>query len=247
MPSTTQDPTPSPTPLPTPSPTPTPPPFSNDTNNCYPYPILSSVDLTNWGLMLCQQVCSYWCWATTVSECVQYLLGKSTGSCALNECYQANILLKLNGGNGQCCVNGGCNLFGCNVGAQPAQVPQVLLQNGLRSTLLYRALTEYEIKVELSQYRPIIMGFTDFSSGHVVLLYGFTSTGKYLVSDPWPQTVGGAGLRGAYTYQQIQTYAGKPWTLSVLQMVPDMRCIPSGTWLVKAPYIFIAFVIFCLS
>jgi hypothetical protein len=165
---------------------------------------------------------------------VQWLTGRSTGSCAIDECMQANILLRLNGGNGNCCVYGGCNIQGCNVGAQPEQVPQVLLQNGLRSVLLYRALSEAEIKTELSQYRPIIMGFTSFGSGHVVLMYGFdSSTGRYFVSDPWPSTVGGAGLRGSYTYNQIQTYNGKPWTLSIVHTVPDLRCTPSGVGLLQ--------------
>eukprot|EP00027_Filamoeba_sp_ATCC50430_P000700 CAMPEP_0168548210 /NCGR_PEP_ID=MMETSP0413-20121227/4440_1 /TAXON_ID=136452 /ORGANISM="Filamoeba nolandi, Strain NC-AS-23-1" /LENGTH=157 /DNA_ID=CAMNT_0008578499 /DNA_START=334 /DNA_END=807 /DNA_ORIENTATION=+ len=121
-----------------------------------------------------------------------------------------------------CCYYG---CYGsCNSAAQPQQMASILGSYGVSGWWKYGTLSESSLIAELSQERPLILGYSDLSGGHVVTLFGFDSTtGAFLVTDPAYLFNGGAPIFYV-TYQQLQYYAGKEWSITFYGMTTDGSC-----------------------
>ena len=187
---------------------------------CYPNPIRQSVDLSSNGMMLCQQMCTNWCWASTLQAVIQYIdPRRGTFSCGANECILASNLYTIRTGFSTNCCAFGC--YGaCNQGALFPEITRILLGIGISSTTYNRPLTEYELKMELSQNRPIMMRVKGGETDHALLIYGFNEPDIFYVSDPWPTSLGGIGLYRAFPYNSLMTYKGTAvWYQSFAQIV----------------------------
>jgi hypothetical protein len=114
----------------------------------------------------------------------QYLKpSTSTGSCAMNECELASDLVSnLNGYSINCCTLG-CSSSLCDISGFPNWDTFISAQFGIPATI-YGVLSETQIRQALSNNQPIIMCMQGSTSGHALMLYGYSSsTGLYYVSD----------------------------------------------------------------
>ncbi len=129
------------------------------------------------------QECEDWCWAAAISMISDYY-GRPASECGLATLRFGNMH--------QCCTGSACNLVPCNQPAGYRDVGRLLKQSaGIYSRFLPRPLTEQEIQLELSNGRPIIVGFSGVTSSHVAVVTGFergrgneASAAVYTVFDP---------------------------------------------------------------
>ncbi len=56
---------------------------------------------------------------------------------------------------------------------------------GIRSRAIPRALAFHELKSEIDQGRPLIIGYQGSFAGHVVVVYGYDSAGNIYIRDPY--------------------------------------------------------------
>lgn len=165
------------------------------------------------------QECSEHCWAT-VLEMVGRYYGQN-----LRECDLAGIRL---GNSNACCAPNSCANDSCNQPVSKEEFTLMLAQNlGLKSRFEWRALTEEELQIELSNGRPVIVGFEDGRRSHVALIIGFifvpdliTGTKAiYHLADPWRDI----GLVQR-TYDQINQGPSRdqpiPWSRTWYRLSP---------------------------
>jgi len=129
------------------------------------------------------QQCQQWCWAAVTS-----MVGAYYGA-YLQQCELAS--LKAGFTAPACCQYAACGYQPCDQPALPAEIDGVLGSVlGLYATRMSRGLDENELQIEISNGRPVIVGYTSSFSGHVVLVTGFSGQtddmrATYTVVDPY--------------------------------------------------------------
>ncbi len=92
------------------------------------------------------------------------------------------------------------------------------------------------LQLELSQLRPVILGYGDtpttstaggvLRGGQFLICHGFDpATQRYLVNDACAPSTSGLSR----TYEQLQTYANRSWTVSFYQLNYGGYCNPTPT------------------
>lgn len=127
------------------------------TLSCDQPPSSSPVQL---GISYAQQECDELCWAATISMVSQFF-GRPAAQCQLAS---AKVQM-MTGASYDCCFAGACGDPNCD---QPAtnQMMGTILGSalGIHGVQLDRALTELELQTELTNNRPVIVGYL----GHLV-------------------------------------------------------------------------------
>jgi hypothetical protein len=165
------------------------------------------------GVSPLPQLCSEWCWAS-VSTMVASYYGIGATECGLASIRNSQP-------PNACCFQNACQFSQCNTPAPPLVIESMLRDVlGIRGQSINNGLTERQVLTELSNGRPIIVGYLNSVSGHVVLVYGYVPNGNggfsYLVADPFygPFTVsynqlaygyvgGGTQWRWGYTAYRL--------------------------------------------
>lgn len=192
-------------------------------SSCFPINVPSNaIDLSSRGFQYCQQACPQWCWATVITM-VSNFIARRVSVCNLNECSVATFLANRMGFPVNCCFVG---CAGCNFPAQPNQISFVLQNVGVHGQFFQGPILESLLQLELANGRPLILGMTALTSGHVIVIYGYSCTALpcvYLVADPWPTS----GLR-SLSYSSLLTYGGSRWSFTWFGMAADSRCAVIG-------------------
>lgn len=112
------------------------------------------------------QQCQEWCWAATITMAAQYY------GVAVDECTLASI--KAGFQYPACCDYAACSYSACD---QPAPQPQMEYMLGtvlrIHGYALDASISESQIKTEISNGRPIIVGYLNSFAGHVVMVTGY--------------------------------------------------------------------------
>ena len=150
-------------------------------NSCKTEPSSSAIELS---IPYIGQECNELCWDASIDMVAQYY-GKN-----FRECDIASWLVGARTGvQHDCCYYGACNDPYCN---QPAQADEMaaVLSKGLSIHGIEQAqpLSEKQIQLELTNHRPIIVGFQGPFSGHAAVIVGYTPGNPviYHIHDPWP-------------------------------------------------------------
>lgn len=130
------------------------------------------------------QECTERCWAAVLTMVGRYY-GKN-----LQECDFAGIRSRSN-----CCTPNSCTDEACNQPASENQVGDMMNHDlSLLHNFTRRQLTESELQLELSNGRPVVIGFGQNDSAHIALVTGFIIVEQdgeerniYHLTDPWPQ------------------------------------------------------------
>lgn len=93
----------------------------------------------------------------------------------------------------------------------------ILGSRGMRGQWGLFVLSESALRLELSQGRPLILGYTAISGGHVVVIYGYTQSGQFLMADPW------GGVLYLKTYTQLATHGAQAWTMT-FHLMASVQC-----------------------
>lgn len=120
------------------------------------------------------QECTQWCWAATITMAGNYF-GQQFYGCELVSAYTGQA----------CCNYQACGYAACNQPAQPQGMSASLQWLGIQSQLSYQPLTASEMERELALGRPVIVGYQNSFSGHVVLVTGVSADGLFHVVDPY--------------------------------------------------------------
>ncbi len=150
------------------------------------------------------QQTNVWCWVAT-SEMVLNYYDRPTGQCVmLSNWYQAN-----------CCWNPGL----CQSGGTLEQIRTNLRYfGGLQASIAPRRLTLAEIKTEIDGGRPIIIAYSSFQAGHVVVIFGYSGNNLHIY-DPLYYNPGRADQAFVVPYGQSFSYGGaQTWTHSIYQI-----------------------------
>ncbi|MEW8342150.1 MAG: C39 family peptidase [Candidatus Thiodiazotropha taylori] len=111
-----------------------------------------------------------WCWAATIKMVSDYY-GHYIEQCTILSYWLGQ----------QCCLYP----YICDVTGSTGQIISTLNANNLHSQWMGSALTLGQLKTELSEGRPVIAGYRNSFSGHVVVIYGYTSRNEVLIYDPY--------------------------------------------------------------
>lgn len=111
-----------------------------------------------------KQECDDWCWAAVITMVADYY-GRETSECSLATLRLDNLF--------ECCVPSVCGSMPCNEPATHEDMSRILKDSGLWSRFYPRPLTEDELKLELSNGRPVIIGFNGVDASHVTVVTGF--------------------------------------------------------------------------
>lgn len=111
-----------------------------------------------------QQECDNWCWAAVISMISEYY-GRPKRECSIASLRLDNIF--------QCCADPVCGTSPCNEPATRQDFDKILAASGLHSSFYLRPLTEEELRLELSNGRPVIVAFNGVESSHVAIVFGF--------------------------------------------------------------------------
>lgn len=181
-----------------------------------------------------QQWCSQWCWAAVSTSISNYLGTQMTDSYGQSrparECYLASV----NGGFrdwSACCFAQACQSQGCNRPVAWSNMDDALAIVGLNGRVVQRPLTEQEIRHEIANGRPIVVGVQGTGIGHVAMITGYTPGNPFIyqLDDPWPYS-GMGSTRFQLTYRQILNGPDgqSPWFGSWYRLSgrPD-GCVPS--------------------
>lgn len=159
------------------------------------------------------QYCQQWCWAATITMVANYY-GIAAGECQLAS-YKAGFSQPV------CCNYAACGYQPCNQPAPQPQMEYILGQTlGIHGSALDSGISETAVRTELSNGRPIIVGYLNSFAGHVVVVsgYGPSAYGKatYHVIDPYNgifdvtydqlaygYMAGGVGWRWGYTLMHL--------------------------------------------
>lgn len=128
------------------------------------------------------QQCQEWCWAATTTMVANYY------GVAASQCGLASI--KAGFQYPACCDYAACSYQACDQPAPPNQIDAVLGQVlGIHGYENDGAITQQQLALEISNGRPVIVGYLNSFAGHVVLVTGFRpqSYGGFLfhVVDPY--------------------------------------------------------------
>lgn len=182
-------------------------------------------------MWLMQQWCDQWCWSAVITNVANYYGKSADGSGPVQECQLASYRLG-DPSLSVCCQYAACAYPACNSPGSFQQMTQIMGALGLYGQLVARPLTEAEIRIELTNGRPIIMAVQSQTSGHVAILSGYASHGGqtlYRVDDPWPYNMwgvpstGNAGTRYVMTYAQLvygSTTGQSLWVASFTRLAP---------------------------
>lgn len=166
----------------------------------------NSVDLVaDNTFSLCNQACTQWCWATTLSSVITYVYNQPT-ICLANECTLASELAYFRFGAVINCCAVGCNAQACNQPAQPSEMTFLLAQHGV-GTQFSGVVAEAFLINQLSNNLPLILGYLDLEGGHVVMLYAYNN-GIFSIHDPFT----GSTFTGGYN--ALSTFGTKTWTMT---------------------------------
>jgi hypothetical protein len=150
------------------------------------------------------QQTSVWCWVAT-SEMVLNYYDRPTGQCVmLSNWYRAN-----------CCWNPGL----CQSGGTLEQIRTNLRYfGGLQASIAARPLTLAEIKAEIDGGRPIIIAYSNFQAGHVVVIFGYSGSNLHIY-DPLYYNPDRADQAFVVPYGQSFSYGGsQTWTHSIYKI-----------------------------
>lgn len=165
---------------------------------------------------LLPQPCSQWCWAA-VSTVVGRYFGRPTSQCEL---------ASLKTGR-SCCQYGSCVFDACDQPALGEELTTILSRHfGLHGRWLGSPIPEEDLRTELSNGRPVIVGFQGPFAGHVAVVTGFApgTPTTYRVLDPWPAY----GEISSITYSELRNGPMMPWTQTWLGLSPRQDgCVPS--------------------
>ncbi len=127
------------------------------------------------------QQCQEWCWAATTTMVGTYY-GVNVSECGLASS-------KAGFSGPVCCQYAACAYPACDQAAQPDQIDVVLGQLlGIHGIETNGAIGEQDLGLELSNGRPVIVGYLNSFAGHVVLVSGFgpgPGGNAYHVIDPY--------------------------------------------------------------
>lgn len=195
-------------------PTPTPP--NPAPTYCGDRPYSHGVQL---GIRPMGQQCQQWCWAASASMVSAYY-GRS-----VTECQLASVLATAynNGFQVNCCAQGICAPGLCDMAAQTQDLSNILgVALDLHGEYLPQALTERALAVELTNGRPVVIGYRGSFFGHAVVItgYGFNQNDVALfrVVDPYYgvfdvtyQQLAYGYLNGSLAWAETW-YRLSPWT-----------------------------------
>ncbi|HTM68772.1 MAG TPA: papain-like cysteine protease family protein [Candidatus Binatia bacterium] len=112
------------------------------------------------------QQCQEWCWAATTTMVAQYY------GIQAQECVLASI--KAGFQQPVCCQYSACSYQACDQAAPPNQIDVILGQVlGIHGYENDGAITQESLALEISNGRPVIIGYLNSFAGHVVLVTGF--------------------------------------------------------------------------
>lgn len=160
------------------------------------------------------QECSERCWAAVLGMLSRYY-GKN-----LQECDFAGRRSERN-----CCIPDSCNNEPCNLPASEAQIGDMMeYELGLHYQYIRGQLTEANLQSELSNGRPVVVGFGREESNHVSLVIGFITVEKdggrsavYHLADPWPDI---GLLQIGYPELLAGPNPPLPWSASWMRISP---------------------------
>lgn len=144
-----------------------------------------------------------WCWAATIKMVSDYY-GHNVEQCEILS-YWYGV---------QCCIYPSA----CNTTGSSQQIINTLAANRISSQWTSTPLSYSQVRQEIDSGRPLILGYRNSFSGHVVVLYGYTSNGEVMIYDPYfgPFTLpfgtsfvygsGYSAMRWAETFYYIQPY-----------------------------------------
>lgn len=127
------------------------------------------------------QQCPEWCWAATITMVANYY-GVTIAECGLASS-------KAGFSQPVCCRYGACAYQACDQPAPPRQM-NFILGNlvGIHGYQADDKIAATRLMTELSNGRPVIVGYLNSFAGHVVLVRGFTgdrSSPEFDVIDPY--------------------------------------------------------------
>ena len=164
--------------------------------------------VVNLGISYTQQECDEVCWAATIGMVSQFF-GRP-----LQQCQLASMKVQLTtGASYDCCYAGACGDPYCDQPAVPQVMENVMSQGlDIHGLEVDRPLTEDELLIELSNNRPVIVGYVGPFAGHVAVINGFIwgSPTVYFVYDPWPSF---GNIQIPYS-AILQGPPGQPWRMS---------------------------------
>lgn len=168
-----------------------------------------------------QQECDELCWAAAV-DMVAQPFNKS-----YSQCQTASFMVSSQAGQQyNCCYYSACNDQYCNRAANDQMIGFVI-KNGLKLyySEISRPLSQDELKRELANNRPVIVGYQGPFSGHVAVIVGYSAGNPtmYTVYDPWPQF-------GMFTtaYENILSGPQTPWRTSFYRFSQNQSGPPSN-------------------
>ncbi len=164
-----------------------------------------------------RQECDNWCWAATIVMAADYY-GHEVKECSLASLRLDNLF--------QCCVDPICGARPCDEPANYGEVAEMLQESsGLHSSFYPRPLTEDKLKLELSNGRPVIVGFNGVESSHAAIVAGFKppEAGEisfiYFILDPslGPISLDYEALRQGPTSEEFM-----PWVMTWKNISPRL-------------------------
>lgn len=130
------------------------------------------------------QECNELCWAASIGMAAEFF------GTAVYECQLASwLVLARTGTQYNCCYYGACNDPYCNQPAQGNEMAAALSQGlGIQGIHQTSPISETQLQLELTNHRPVIVGFHGPFSGHAAIVTGFApgAPATYHVQDPWP-------------------------------------------------------------
>jgi hypothetical protein len=128
------------------------------------------------------QQCPQWCWAAVIS-----MIASAYGTVAA-QCELASAKAGFNAPS--CCNYAACAYPICDQPAPTFQMEQVLGSLlGIHGTSVQGKISESELRSEIANGRPVIVGYLNSFAGHVVLVTGFgpgpAGSAPYHVVDPY--------------------------------------------------------------
>ena len=118
------------------------------------------------------QVVNSWCWAA----CASMVLGYYKQN--VNQCSVAEFLLKVS-----CCPDPDL----CDAPCAPSDVLRIYQHYNLNAKAVQGSVSAMDLQNELAARRPIELGLGSSASGHLVIVFGFTTAGantSFQVHDP---------------------------------------------------------------
>jgi hypothetical protein len=113
----------------------------------------------------------------------------------------------------QCCLYP----YACDTTGSSGQIIDTLTANGIYSRWVQSALTFEQVKNEINAGRPLIIGYRNSFSGHVVVVYGYTHNSELLIYDPY---FGQFTLPYGASFSYGSGYAAMYWSETFYSLMP---------------------------